>query len=150
MQALVLALVAVAITALVYGGVALIVKADDLGLWLARGRVAAVRALGRGIVAVMPGFLKALTLVGTAAMLWVGGSIISHGVQDLGWLALHDAIHHLAETAARALPQAAGTAQWLAGAGLNGVLGLGLGLALIPLATRVINPVIRLAGGRMH
>ncbi len=150
MQALVLALVAVAITAAVYGGVALIVKADDLGLWMARGRLGAARALGRGIVSVMPGFLTTLTLVGTAAMIWVGGSIVLHGLNDLGWHPVYEWIHHQAETAALALPQLAGAVAWAVTAALVVVFGLGLGLALIPLVTWVVNPVIRLARGGAH
>ncbi len=144
MQALALALVAVGITAVVYGGVALIVKADDVGLWLARvGRLGATRALGRGIVSVMPGFMRALMIVGTAAMIWVGGSIVLHGLAEVAWSAPYDAIHHLAEAAAHAVPEgAAGTVSWLVTAGLDGIFGLGYGLVLLPVVLRGINPLI--------
>ncbi len=76
MQAVIMALVAVGITAAVYGAVALIVKADDAGLALAKRGTGALAAFGRGLVRGMPGFLKALAVVGTAAMVWVGGGII--------------------------------------------------------------------------
>lgn len=144
MQALTLAVVAVGITAVVYGGVALIVKADDLGLWLARvGRLGATRALGRGIVAVMPGFMKLLMIVGTAAMIWVGGSIVLHGLDVLGWPAPYDAIHHMAEAAAHAVPPAlAGATAWVTTAFFDGIFGLAQGLLLIPLVARVIDPLI--------
>lgn len=142
MQALVLAVVAVGITAAVYGGVALIVKADDVGLWMARGRLGLTRALGRGIVRVMPGFMTALTIVGTAAMIWVGGNIVVHGLHDLGWHPPYDFIHHWAEAAALALPQAAAFADWAVTAALDGVFGLALGLLLIPVAMFAVNPVI--------
>ncbi|MFN3662296.1 DUF808 domain-containing protein [Yoonia sp.] len=139
-QAAVLAVVAVAITAMVYGAVALIVKADDLGLWMARaGRTGLSRGLGRGIVAAMPGFLLVLTWVGTAAMLWVGGSIIVHGLEELGsgWLGHH--IHDVALLAAALVPlQIAGATEWFATAALDGVLGLALGLALVVLITPVM------------
>ena len=79
MQASALAAVAVAITAGVYGVVALIVKMDDIGLHLAQRRTRGVRALGRGLVAGMPMLLQALSGIGTAAMLWVGGGIVVHG-----------------------------------------------------------------------
>ena len=79
-QALVLALVAIGITVGVYGVVALIVKADDVGLALARGTTHIGRALGRGIVRGMPALLKVLSVVGTAAMIWVGGGIVLHGL----------------------------------------------------------------------
>ena len=85
-QAATLAVVGIMITIVVYGVVAIIVKMDDVGLWLTEaGRTSATRALGRGIVAFMPWFLKLLSIVGTAAMLWVGGSIIVHSVAQMGW-----------------------------------------------------------------
>ncbi|WP_323021072.1 DUF808 domain-containing protein, partial [Pararhodobacter sp.] len=71
-EAAALAIAGIGITVAVYGGVALIVKADDVGLWLARvGRWSGTRALGRGIVRFMPWFMKVLMIVGTAAMIWV-------------------------------------------------------------------------------
>src|SRR6056297_1815080 len=83
--AVVLAVVAVGITALVYGAVAVLVKADDVGLALSvGGRTKAGRALGRGIVKGMPAVLTTVSVVGTAAMLWVGGSIVLHGLDALG------------------------------------------------------------------
>jgi len=79
MQGAVLALIAVVVTAVVYGSVALIVKADDTGLWLARNAPTPVgRTLGRGLVKGMPHFLMLLSFIGTLAMLWVGGSILDH------------------------------------------------------------------------
>jgi predicted DNA repair protein MutK len=141
-QAATLAVVAVGITALVYGGVAVIVKADDVGLAMSnRGRLRTTRALGRGIVRGMPTFLKVLTWVGTAAMLWVGGSIIVHGLEELGygWLAHH--IHDWAAAAALLVPQYEGLVAWAAKAGMDGVLGLALGLVIMPVATRIIAPL---------
>ena len=94
-QIIVLAAVGVGITVIVYGFVGLVVKADDFGLWLAgpeRSRPA--RALGRFIVKSMPPFLKLLSYVGTAAMLWVGAGIIAHGIPlTTHWLhELHEAL----------------------------------------------------------
>src|SRR5690606_12054130 len=80
-----LVLVVIMITALVYGVVAVIVKIDDIGVLMARrGRLGATRTLGRLVVRVVPKLLLALTIVGTAAMLWVGGSIFIHGLHELG------------------------------------------------------------------
>ena len=94
---LVLALVGLGITVAVYGVVALIVKADDLGVALAssqRRRWAVLsRALGRALVLGMPGFLAFLGAAGTAAMIWVGGGIIVHGLETYGLRAVGDAIH---------------------------------------------------------
>ena len=144
MQGMALALVAVGITVLVYGGVALIVKADDFGLWLARvGRLGATRALGRGLVAMMPGFMTLLMVVGTAAMIWVGGSIVLHGLAELGWHAPYDWVHHQAEAVAHLVPPAlAGLTGWAVTAFFDGIFGVALGLLLIPLVAKVIDPLL--------
>ena len=141
-QIAVLALIAVGITVLVYGSVALIVKADDVGLHMAgEGRLSFTRWLGRAIVRGMPSFMKALTIVGTAAMLWVGGSIIVHGLEEMGVHEPGHTIHVLADAAAHALPQMAGFAKWATKAALDGVFGLAVGLVIIPLATNVLAPL---------
>ena len=143
-EALTLALVAVMITVAVYGAVALIVKADDVGLWLAgNGRLGLTRALGRGIVRVMPVFLRALTVVGTAAMLWVGGSIILHGLEELGVGGPAHLVHDVAHSVGGASP----ALEWAVKAAIDGVLGLLLGLLLMPLATRIFTPLWRLVTG---
>ena len=143
-EALTLAIVAIAITALIYGSVALIVKADDAGLWLARnGRFAATRRLGCAILRFMPRFMRALTIVGTAAMLWVGGSILLHGLETLGLPAPAERIAHLAEAAGAAFPPAPGLASWLTRAGLDALAGLAVGLALLPVGAWLIAPLWR-------
>ncbi len=141
-EAATLALVGIAITVVVYGGVALIVKADDLGLHMAKGgRLRLIRGAGRGIVKAMPGVLKALTIVGTAAMLWVGGAIITHGLEQLGLAGPAHLVHDLAEATAHAVPLAVrGTVEWFGGAALNGLAGLALGLLLVPVVTQGIVP----------
>jgi hypothetical protein len=95
-----LVVVALVITVLVYGVVALIVKADDVGLHLAKKRSGAVAAVGRLLVRAMPRVLAVLSTVGIAAMLWVGGHILLQGTADLGWHALYDVVHHLEEAVA--------------------------------------------------
>lgn len=141
-EAVTLAIVGLGITALVYGSVALIVKMDDIGLFLARrGRLGATRALGRGLVAGMPPFLTFLSTLGTAAMLWVGGQMVVHGAEVFGLAAPAHAIESLAEAAAHVLPAASGLLGWAVKAALDGVLGLALGLALIPLASKLIAPL---------
>ena len=83
-QAAVLAVVGIAMTVVVYGAVGLIVKMDDIGLHLAQRPNGGVRALGRGLVKGMPMVMSALSVIGTAAMLWVGGGILLHGSHTLG------------------------------------------------------------------
>ena len=173
MQAAVLAAVGIGITVVVYGGVALIVKADDAGVALARtarpvsgladalrGRAVAapptgvdrllgplVRAIGRGLVVGMPVFLKALSVVGTAAMIWVGGGIIIHGLEGYGLPAIGHAVHAAAVTAAHAVPAAAGAVEWAVTAAASGLVGLVLGAVLIPFVQHVAAPAFGWARG---
>ena len=142
MEGATLAIVAVGITVAVYGAVALIVKADDVGLFMSKnGALRVTRALGRGIVRAMPRFMWLLTVVGTAAMLWVGGSIIIHGLDTMGWPVIYDWIHHFAEDIAHAAGRAEGAVTWAIVAALDGVFGLALGLVLVPVGTKLVAPV---------
>ncbi|NRB05320.1 MAG: DUF808 domain-containing protein [Rhodobacteraceae bacterium] len=149
-EAATLATVAIMITIAVYGSVALIVKADDVGLALAeRSPIGVLRALGRGIVRVMPGFMRLLTIVGTAAMLWVGGSIIVHGLKEMGFGWLGHTIHDIAYVVGHALPaQFVAAGEWITTAAIDGVFGLALGIILIPVGERVITPVWRAISSR--
>ncbi len=141
-EAITLAVVGIGITLLVYGTVALIVKVDDVGLHLAAtGRLSATRTFGRGLVRGMPSVMWALSTVGTAAMIWVGGSILIHGLEALGAPALYDAIHRLAVAAAAAVGVTRGFVEWAVTAACDGVLGLAFGLLLIPVVTQGIAPV---------
>lgn len=143
MQGATLAAVAVGITVLVYGGVALIVKADDFGLFLAaKGRLGATRAVGNAIVRGMPGFLSVLTKVGTAAMLWVGGSIIVHGLESLGVTAPGHLIHDWSAGVGQLTDTGRGALEWAVKATLDGIFGLVIGLLLIPLVTRIYDPIV--------
>lgn len=126
MQAAVLTAVALGITALVYGAVALIIKADDVGVNLAR-RGGAVGAIGRGIVKAMPSVLKLLSLVGMLAMLWVGGGILLHGFAGFGLAGPEHAIVEFAGAVAAWVPVASGFVQWLVTAALSGLFGLAVG-----------------------
>jgi predicted DNA repair protein MutK len=151
-QAVVLAVVGIGITLLVYGGVALIVKADDLGLALARNDSntlfgKAGRALGRALVVGMPIFLKLLAGVGTAAMIWVGGGIIVHGLELQGLPLPAHTIEGIAEASAHALPAAAGIVGWIVSAAGSGMVGLALGGALIPIVEYLIAPTWKAAKG---
>ena len=126
-QAAVLAAVGILITVAVYGTVALIVKMDDIGVHLAARRLSPLRALGRGLVLGMPVLMKLLSVIGTAAMIWVGGGIIVHGMEAFGFTALPQALHHIAEEAGHAAPTAQGAVAWTVGAAGSGIVGLLVG-----------------------
>ena len=143
MQAATLATVGLGVTVAVYGSVGLIVKMDDVGLYFAsKGRTRLGQGLGRGMVKFMPVLLKLLSIVGTAAMLWVGGSIILHGMEVLGWPQIYDGIHHIAKAVAAGAGDWKAATQWAVTAMLDGVFGLALGMGLIPVGTRIVAPVL--------
>ena len=144
-RAAVLAVIAVAFTALVYGAVALLVKIDDAGLHLSKeGHLKLTRAFGRRLVTAMPTVLAVISTIGTVAMLWVGGSIVVHSLHEihLSWSSWpYDTIRSIAEAVSGS---ASGALNWLVTASLDGVLGLALGLLLIPLIHALLVPVTTL------
>ena len=143
MQGGVLAIVGIFMTFLVYGAVAVIVKADDLGVALAQSANRAGSALGRGIVTGMPFFLKALTIVGMVAMLWVGGGIMIHGLHVLGAHAPEEMVQHAATTLSASVPAIGGLVSWLVAAGIAALLGVVIGALVDPLARNVIAPIVK-------
>ena len=140
MEAATLALAGVGITVVVYGSVALIVKMDDVGLSMyAGGDWALTRAVGRGLVRGMPYFMTFLTVAGTAAMLWVGGSIVVHGLEVMGFGALGHFIHDVAHNAGYLVSESwRGFVEWTSKAAMDGLFGLALGGVLIPVASKVV------------
>jgi hypothetical protein len=139
----VLLAVGVGITLAVYGFVGLIVKADDFGVWLARKNRSFVRAIGRGIVKTMPVFLKILSYIGTAAMLWVGAGIIVHGIPPVEhWL-------HEVEAALGIEAVFGGSSgialAWAVHASILMIAGLATGFVI----ATAVTPVMRLIG-RAH
>jgi predicted DNA repair protein MutK len=129
-RALILVLVAFAITAVVYGAVALIVKMDDVGLNLARKQDGPAASFGTGLVRAMPIVLSVLSKVGIAAMIWVGGHIILVGLDELGVHFLYDAVHHLEEDVH------GGVAGWLVNTAASALLGLIVGAIVVAVAHR--------------
>ena len=132
MQAAALAAVGIAITVAVYGVVGLIVKLDDIGLHLAERENRGAQSLGRGLVHVVPSLLTGLSGIGTAAMLWVGGGILLHGLEVMHVLevvphTVHSVSHSVAE-AAGVLP---GVIEWLANAIGASIVGLGVGGVIV-------------------
>ena len=130
-RAAILALVALVITAGVYGVVGMIVKMDDVGLHLAQRRNGASRALGRALVHAMPKLLAALSTIGIAAMIWVGGGIIVHGLEQFGLDGIAHVIHDAAAAAGHAVPTMAGTVEWTVAAAGSGLVGLAVGAVVV-------------------
>ena len=137
-RALILVVVAVLITVLVYGAVALIVKMDDIGLHLTTKDSAGSQRFGELLVKGMPAVLAAITLIGTIAMLWVGGHIMLQGAYDLGLHMPYDLVHVL-EAPFAGIPVVGGFLVWLVNTLSSAVLGLVWGL----LVMAVVHPLLK-------
>ena len=122
--------VAIGITALVYGAVGLIVKMDDIGLHLAQKKSAGLARFGELLVKGMPKVLTFITVIGTVAMLWVGGHIILVGLSDLGWPLLYDTVHHL-EAPFAGIAGVGPALAWLVNTLCSAILGLVWGLIVM-------------------
>lgn len=146
-QAVILALVGTGITVLVYGVVALIVKADDVGLHLSQmsgGPASALlRPLGRALVQSMPYFLGALGFIGTLAMVWVGGGIVLHGFEEYGYGRLSHVLEEAGDWAAGVVPAVGGFVSWFVRALGAAFVGLVAGALAIPLMGRLVIPAWR-------
>jgi predicted DNA repair protein MutK len=79
----------------------------------------------------MPKLLAALSTIGIAAMIWVGGGIIVHGLAEFGLTAIEHAIHGLAVAAGHAVPAVEGAVEWTVGAAGAGLVGLGVGAVVV-------------------
>jgi len=136
----ILVVVGIVITILVYGVVGLIVKMDDVGLHLAGRRTGAVRSVGRALVAGMPILLAVVSVVGTAAMLWVGGHILLAGVNDLdgvagtgrpGWHWLYGTVHHVQHGIEHHVAVVGAALGWLVNTVVSALIGLIVGFVIM-------------------
>lgn len=129
----ILVVVAFAITIAVYGVVALIVKMDDAGLSLSQRSSALAQKVGRGLVAAMPRLLAVISVVGTVAMLWVGGHILLVNVHEVGWWdAPYNWVHDIEHDIEHAVHGFGGAVlAWLANTGISAVIGLVVGAVVV-------------------
>ncbi len=137
-RALILVVVAIAITVLVYGAVGLIVKMDDIGLHLTTKDSAGSKRFGELLVRGMPAVLAAITFIGTIAMLWVGGHIMLQGAYDLGWHAPYDLVHVLEHPFA-GIAVVGSFLAWLVNTLCSAILGLVWGLIVMV----VVHPLVK-------
>ena len=127
----VMIVVAIAITLLVYGVVALIVKMDDIGLNLTKRSSGTAQKVGRALVAGMPKLLTLLSTVGIIAMLWVGGHILLVGVDELGWHGLYQFVHDIEDGVADLLPAIGSFLEWLVNTIASAILGFIVGCVVV-------------------
>ena len=137
-RAIILVVVAFVITIAVYGAVALIVKMDDVGLHLTTRDSARSKRFGELLVKGMPAVLAAITLIGTVAMLWVGGHIMLQGAHDLGWHAPYDLVHALEHPFA-GIAVVGGFLAWLVNTLCSAVVGVVWGIAVMA----VVHPLLK-------
>jgi predicted DNA repair protein MutK len=135
-RAIILAIVAVVITVIVYGVVALIVKMDDAGLRLVERGGATSARLGRGLVTSMPKVLATLSSVGTVAMLWVGGHILVVGTAELGWEGPEHLVHSL-EHGVDDVAGVGGVLGWCVNTLASAIVGLVVGVVVVAVATAI-------------
>ena len=135
----VLAVVGILITIAVYGAVAMIVKMDDVGLHLAQKKGTATQSIGRALVKGMPLLLTFLSVVGTVAMLWVGGGIVLHAMHELGVHGLPDFAHGVEHAVAEMSGPLGGVLGWATFAGLSAIVGLVLGGVIVSALHKVPN-----------
>lgn len=128
----VLVVVAIVITLVVYGTVGLIVKMDDIGLAMSKRDSGLSQTIGRGLVNGMPKLLTVLSVVGVAAMLWVGGHIILVGLEETGWLPQpYEFVHHLEDQVHHATGAIGGVLGWLTNTVASAILGLVVGAIVV-------------------
>ena len=137
-RAIILVVVAVVITAIVYGVVALIVKMDDVGLALVGRESPASQRIGRVMVSAMPKLLSALSIIGTAAMLWVGGHILLVGADELGWHGPYGFVHDLEQTVGDGVAGIGGLVAWLVNTAISASIGLAVGATVVAVVSRVV------------
>ncbi|HUF99112.1 MAG TPA: DUF808 domain-containing protein [Ilumatobacter sp.] len=130
-KAAILVIVALLITLIVYGVVALIVKMDDFGLRLAESDSSRSQKIGTALVHGMPKLLAGLSTIGTAAMLWVGGHILLVGADELGWHAPYDEVHHLEEDIRESVGGIGGALAWVFNTFVSAVIGIIVGAIVV-------------------
>lgn len=130
-RAVILVVVALGITAAVYGVVALLVKMDDIGLAMTHRENPGSQRIGRLLVTGMPKVLSALGIIGTVAMLWVGGHILLVGASDLGWTTPYDLVHHVETLVAQATGALGGVLGWVTNTVFSALAGLIAGAIIV-------------------
>ncbi|MCR2794266.1 DUF808 domain-containing protein [Microbacterium sp. zg.Y625] len=122
-----LVVIGLAMTIVVYGAVALLVKIDDVGLRLMKSASRRVRRTGVRIVASMPAVFRVISVIGTVAMLWVGGHLVIANLAETLWAGPYDLLH----LATHAVEAAGPVVVWVVDTLISAVFGLALGLVIV-------------------
>lgn len=130
----ILVIIALLMTVAVYGVVALLVKMDDLGIKMAQWPGKSLPAIGRGLVKGMPYVFNVISIVGTIAMLWVGGHIVVKSFSDIGLIPF---FYNLEHTVVHAVEHLGGVVEWLTATGYQAVFGVLWGLIIVGIITLI-------------
>lgn len=128
-----LLVIGLGMTLLVYGAVALLVKIDDIGLRLMKSPSRGVRRTGARVVASMPAVFRVISIVGTVAMLWVGGHLLITNLADTFWHGPYDVVHAIIDPIEAAGP----VVEWIIDTALSAVFGLAVGLVIVGVVTGI-------------
>ncbi|MDP3950175.1 DUF808 domain-containing protein [Microbacterium sp.] len=123
----ILAVIALMMTVIVYGAVALLVKIDDIGLKMAKNPSRRVRHTGTRIVRSMPAVFRVISVVGTVAMLWVGGHLLLANLGEVGLVFFSDVLHGIHDF----LAPAGAVIAWIGETFVSAVAGLVVGLVIV-------------------
>ena len=128
-----LVVIGLGMTLLVYGAVALLVKIDDIGLRLMKSPARRVRRTGARVVAAMPAVFRVISVIGTVAMLWVGGHLLIANLAETFWHGPYDVIHAITHT----IEAAGAVVLWIVDTALSAVFGLAVGLVIVAIITGI-------------
>ena len=128
-----LLVIGLVMTAVVYGAVALLVKIDDIGLRLMKNPSRGVRRTGARIVASMPAVFRVISIIGTVAMLWVGGHLLIANLAETFWHGPSDVVHAITHT----IEAAGAVVLWIVDTALSAVFGLAVGLVIVAVITGI-------------
>ncbi|PRY68609.1 hypothetical protein B0I08_104312 [Glaciihabitans tibetensis] len=134
-----LVVIGLGMTLLVYGAVALLVKIDDVGLALMENPAQGLRRTGARIVAAMPAVFRVIGIIGTVAMLWVGGHLVITNLAETFWHGPYDVLH----TVTHAVEAAGPVIVWITDTAMSAVFGLLLGIIIVAIVTgisRLVKP----------
>lgn len=135
-----LIVIGLVMTAIVYGAVALLVKIDDIGLRLMKSPTRRVRRIGARVVASMPAVFRVISIIGTVAMLWVGGHLVIQNLAETFWHGPYDLLH----VVTHAIEATGPVVVWIADTAMSAVFGLVLGLIVVA----IVMGVARLRAGK--
>lgn len=128
-----LLVIGLAMTLVVYGAVALLVKVDDIGLRFMKSPSRAVRRFGVRVVASMPAVFRVISVIGTVAMLWVGGHLVLQNLEETFWAGPYELVHLVTH----AIEAAGPVIVWIVETAMSAIFGLVLGLIIVGIVTGV-------------